>query len=472
MGASAGKVCERRQQVSSNKPQAKDAVAKNDTKDAVAKNDTKAGNLVAEPISLPTKSWRALLEEQPDAKPYAPSQAPPPRQFTAKARPLSTGSAVKDDAEWMQCLSKKFEGAANTPSKFSFSGSKFGMDGKGKGKGKSNGKGFPGSMPTAGAFFGGRGESATEGPAAGAGHGMNTEAYLTLLRDGAAKKVSNIQTARRTQNKNLHQWLSADKDSSQANEMPMTISNLANKWSSMVERAPDAEVERTTQDDIQIEKLLVDKDLSDPAYYSDPELTCINIPKVRPDQPRPVHTYVMKTNASIHPLGCRPKLATSSIRTYVMQDLSFMLDKTVAMLLLRLQRLMDQEREAFVLSSAISELQAQRLQQRRFITGIKEVARRINKSQIQCLMVAPDIEEQAKSGGLDSQMRELLELAYKNSVPVIFALSRARMGKALGKSMHISALGVLDSRGATNLMEESLRLAREGREGWLARLGT
>merc|ERR1719487_1407478 len=107
---------------------------------------------------------------------------------------------------------------------------------------------------------------------------------------------------------------------------------------------------------------------------------------------------------------------------------------------------------------------------RRFVIGLKEVSRRTKQAKVECLIVAPDIGEDANSGGLDDRMRALLASAYQNETPVIFALSRARLGKVLGKSLQISVLGVLDATGAKSLLRQSVKLADQNRLAWLARL--
>jgi len=424
------------------------------------------------PISLPTKSWRSLLQEQSlsaDAKPFVPNQAPPPRQAPATTQ-------ADDDPEWMQYLGKKFESkkiatdgleASSVPLPSNT------LKPKGKGKGKSKGAGTA-SWGTAfddGGGFGGKMGKVAQGGNTGAAGGnsmlIQTEAYLKLLKEGTTRKApANNQTARRTQNKNKA-WLTPegmDDAAQSAAIMPLTTSSLAKKWSSVVSKqscpADDTAeelvvVKHTTQDDIGIEETLFDQDLSDPAYCSDTEIA--------------VSLINTKNNASIHRLGRRPKAASAKIRTYVMQDLCFLLDRAVGMLLLRLQRFMDCQR-IFNCSDSISEEQARHLQQRRFVIGLKEVSRRTKQSKVECLIIAPDIEGDVNSGGLDDRMRELLASAYQSQTPVIFALSRSRLGKALGKSLHISVLGVLDSTGARGLLDESLQRATDCRQAWLARL--
>ena len=42
-------------------------------------------------------------------------------------------------------------------------------------------------------------------------------------------------------------------------------------------------------------------------------------------------------------------------------------------------------------------------------------------------------------GGLDDKVEDLIKEARTHGIPVVFALSRSRLGKALGKSMRMSA---------------------------------
>ena len=48
---------------------------------------------------------------------------------------------------------------------------------------------------------------------------------------------------------------------------------------------------------------------------------------------------------------------------------------------------------------------------------------------VSCLIVAPDLESDTTEGGLDDRVREVLGMSYEKSIPVIFALSRIRLGQ-------------------------------------------
>jgi hypothetical protein len=47
--------------------------------------------------------------------------------------------------------------------------------------------------------------------------------------------------------------------------------------------------------------------------------------------------------------------------------------------------------------------------------------------------------QKKSEGGLDDKVEEIIKEARKHGIPVVFALSRSRLGKALGKSMRMSA---------------------------------
>jgi len=466
---------------------------KNEPKD-MKKMESKAAT-----APLPTKSWTALLKEapmNPDAKPFKPahqqgrqryeitSQSPklPPGLEPPVSQPpglepqgklsIDLISADKDDPEWMQYLSKKLQhqgaaksAAAGPPPIYS------GKDLNWNPYGCSN-------RPIADRLRSNQAASDMNAPDSNVANSagaapvsslvIHTEEYLKILKDGKPKSRGGQSTnngsvggkgklgkGKNSLGGSLNiRRLPGETDAGgpglglDLSMPPMTASGLARKWASAIktdpalENAPEEDVPGpVTMDDIEIEKSLVDQDLSDPAYWSETE--CVS-----------------RKGPSAHLFGRRPRTAKSMIRSYVMQDLSFALDRAVGMLLLRLQRFTDHHR-AFKQEGNVH---------RRFVIGLKEVARRTKQARVDCLIVAPDIEEDADSGGLDDRMRELLASAYQNNIPVIFALSRARLGRALGKSLQISVLGVLDTTGARELMAQCIQLAHDCRQAWLSRV--
>jgi ribosomal protein L7Ae-like RNA K-turn-binding protein len=195
----------------------------------------------------------------------------------------------------------------------------------------------------------------------------------------------------------------------------------------------------TAKDDIGIEQQNRDEDLAELAYWSDDDKA-----------PRAVH------RASAHKVG-HLQFKTCMPREYVTQKLGADLDRNVAMLLLHLRRLNDRHRS----------FEPDAPSRRRFVVGIKEVFRGVRHGRVKCIILAPDIEEVQTAGGLDDRVKDILRMGYEKDVPVIFALSRVRIGRALGKSLRMSVLAVIDTAGVQDLYNSTIDLAFQKRCQWL-----
>lgn len=492
-----GSLCARRSTVDSSESQPVYAKGRNKI-DVNYKKKLDSKVIGEQTALLPTKSWSALLKDapmNPNAKPFTPAglqslqaTAFPEKQCFNLPPGLDPPGKLetdllevdKDDPEWMQYLSQKLnkgpKPAATAPAT---------AQGIPRGKEYSGNRFERTNRPLAERMRSNTGRATTTmdavtAPSADAAPPSNivihTEEYLKILKDGKPKtngknSANNGSTAARNNTKMAkgkfplggplnsrrlpgESELINQGSMGEAAMSPMTASGLAKKWASALKGDAAAETGsqngvagQATQDDIWIEKVLVDQDLSDPAYWSETDV-------------RRETECVERKGASAHLFGRRPRAAKKMIRSYVMQDLCFRLDRTIGMLLYRLQRFTDQHR-SFKQEGNIH---------RRFVIGLKEVARRTKQARVDCLIVAPDIEEDADMGGLDDRMRELLASAYQNNIPVIFALTRSRLGRALGKSLQISVLGVLDATGARNLMADSIKLSHECRQAWLSRV--
>jgi ribosomal protein L7Ae-like RNA K-turn-binding protein len=382
---------------------------------------------------LPTSTWRELLEDKSDKAPtfsFTPqgSKAPPSAALTAPA--LETNNGVKEEPEWMQYLSKVAEGRTARPSNLK-----------------------PGQGRVSTSLDRPSCSSLSPEPDTGS-HLFQTSEYLKILKD-APKKVAGAKPKR----KPAVQAASAPAAPAAQADLLLDVlpgpMRWTTAWRAQVARTDitladrgdvaDKGVLSYAQDDTFLEKLNIDEDLSDPAYLSEVESTAFRGPS--------------KKTASFHFLGRRPRHTDTRIRSYVMQDLSCYLDNLVAKMLLRLQRFTEEGKSMMEANAP-----------RRFIIGLREVSRRMKKNKLACIVVAPDIEEDQEDGGLDDRMRELLASAYSNSIPVIFALSRARIGCAMGKTVQVSVFAVMDATGAQTLLDESVSLAQELKQSWLERV--
>jgi ribosomal protein L7Ae-like RNA K-turn-binding protein len=101
---------------------------------------------------------------------------------------------------------------------------------------------------------------------------------------------------------------------------------------------------------------------------------------------------------------------------------------------------------------------------RRLLYGLREAMKAVKLGKVKSLIVAPNIEQtsaESKGRGPDDALAHILAAAEEREVPVVFALTRAKMGKIVGSRSRISIVAVLDCSGAEQLHKQVLEMARE-----------
>lgn len=148
------------------------------------------------------------------------------------------------------------------------------------------------------------------------------------------------------------------------------------------------------------------------------------------------------------------------IRDYVRQMLSEDLDTQVKKMIEELARiqLRLKEKEPYKFKK-----------HKRYVVGIREVDRALKRSKLKMIVIAPNIEKCTSENGLDDLVEDLVECAVEHDVPVVWALSRNRMGKALGKSMRQSMVGILSAEGAHKEFKEIGKMVVKLQEDWVAK---
>uniref|UniRef100_K3XA03 Ribosomal protein eL8/eL30/eS12/Gadd45 domain-containing protein n=1 Tax=Globisporangium ultimum (strain ATCC 200006 / CBS 805.95 / DAOM BR144) TaxID=431595 RepID=K3XA03_GLOUD len=72
------------------------------------------------------------------------------------------------------------------------------------------------------------------------------------------------------------------------------------------------------------------------------------------------------------------------------------------------------------------------------------------------LIVGTDIEQ---CDVLDEKLDEILAIATKQEVPIIYPMSRRKLGRVLSKSVRVSCVGVYSMEGANDLFQDILKFA-------------
>merc|ERR1712216_813062 len=137
-------------------------------------------------------------------------------------------------------------------------------------------------------------------------------------------------------------------------------------------------------------------------------------------------------------------------RTYVTRPLSQEVDDACVALLFKLRQLKDAGRHMGAQAP------------KRYKFGLREVQRAVAGKNLKALIVAPDLEVVTSAGGLDEKVTAIMKAAQGKTppVPLIFGLSRKRLGMALSKSLSISVFAVENTRGAEREFEALFRAAR------------
>jgi len=106
---------------------------------------------------------------------------------------------------------------------------------------------------------------------------------------------------------------------------------------------------------------------------------------------------------------------------------------------------------------------------RRLLYGLREVAKSVDAKTSKAVVIAPNIEQIESEGGLDDKIKGIIKDAKDNEIPIVFALTKKRIGRAL-RMKEISVVSVLDYSGADEEFKSTLKHAAEGRELYAKKL--
>jgi selenocysteine insertion sequence-binding protein 2 len=106
---------------------------------------------------------------------------------------------------------------------------------------------------------------------------------------------------------------------------------------------------------------------------------------------------------------------------------------------------------------------------RYYVCGLREVCKAIKGGKAVAVLLAPNIEQNEAEGGLNDSVQDIITACSASSVPVVFALSRKKMGEVYGFRKRMSAIALLDVSAVQDVMQTMLRLAEEGRRSWVAK---
>ncbi|XP_071826106.1 uncharacterized protein [Apostichopus japonicus] len=101
---------------------------------------------------------------------------------------------------------------------------------------------------------------------------------------------------------------------------------------------------------------------------------------------------------------------------------------------------------------------------RRIVMGLREVSKHLKKKKITCIIISTNLEKIQSKGGIDDVLQNITETAQEQGVPVVFALCRSSLGRAVNKIVPVSVVGVFNHNGAEDIFKQLIGLVNAARE--------
>ncbi len=101
--------------------------------------------------------------------------------------------------------------------------------------------------------------------------------------------------------------------------------------------------------------------------------------------------------------------------------------------------------------------------------GMREVSKSLKLDLLKHIIIAPHIESISGEGGLDQLFDTIATACAKKGIEMTYALNRNKLGKAVGKKMKVSMIGIIDYGGANESFSLIKNLTAGLREQWFMR---
>ena len=85
------------------------------------------------------------------------------------------------------------------------------------------------------------------------------------------------------------------------------------------------------------------------------------------------------------------------------------------------------------------------------------MARGIRARKVLAVVMANNLDEY---GALDVKLTEIIQLAQENDIPVFYQFTKRTLGRAVGKSVKVSVIGIQNVDGANQEFKKLLRMGR------------
>jgi len=149
------------------------------------------------------------------------------------------------------------------------------------------------------------------------------------------------------------------------------------------------------------------------------------------------------------------RIHSRRFREYCDQVIDKQIDELAAFILSELNRFYQRQ---------LQKNQIKAKSKRRFVLGIREVFKHLKLGKIKCVVVSPNLEKIQSKGGLDDVLSQLLLYCEENTIPIVFALGRRALGRACGKFVPVSIVGIFDYSGVDEKYHNMIGAVQDARD--------
>ncbi|KAI9551806.1 hypothetical protein GHT06_022142 [Daphnia sinensis] len=169
---------------------------------------------------------------------------------------------------------------------------------------------------------------------------------------------------------------------------------------------------------------------------------------------------------AVRPNGARPHILHSKkFREYCDQMLTDQIDLLARDMLYHLRMFQDRVYKKDPIKARMK---------KRLVAGLREVTKQVERNRVKIIFLAPDIQRCPETGGLDEAVKRLLDSARRLDLPIVYALSRRKLGRVLFKKVPVSCCGILNYQATEETwkqLTEAVTVARENYQKRLQELG-
>lgn len=102
---------------------------------------------------------------------------------------------------------------------------------------------------------------------------------------------------------------------------------------------------------------------------------------------------------------------------------------------------------------------------KRYIIGLNEVWKHLQAGNLNCVILATNLEKVEEERGIDELVRLIAEMCRKRKIPLIYSMNRYRLGCVTKyKGQNVSACGIMNYQSANEEFNQLIQAVEDARE--------